>query len=45
MVTLSTPYLGYTMGTLTGNKDGFRFEIALTSGKIIYLYEDEFTCH
>ena len=42
MVTLSTPHLGYTRGRLTGNMDGFRYEVQIGSGYLIYLYDDEF---
>lgn len=42
-IELNEPYKGYTRGVLTGNKDGLRYEIRLTSGLTIYLYEDEFT--
>jgi hypothetical protein len=41
-VTLKTAYLGYRRGSLTGNKDGYRNEIELASGLLIYLYEDEY---
>lgn len=43
MVTLNTPYQGYTRGEITGQM-GNRYEIRIVgSGKYIYLFEDEFT--
>ena len=42
MVTLITAYRGYTNGDLTGNRDGNHFEIVLSSGARIWVYEDEF---
>jgi hypothetical protein len=42
MVTLITSFKGYSEGELTGRKDGNKFEIRLTSGYTLWLYEDEF---
>jgi hypothetical protein len=43
MVTLKEPYLGYTIGELTGKRDPMmHWEIKLPSGRLIFLYEDEF---
>lgn len=42
-VTLKTPYKGYTRGRLTGNYNDHKHEVELHgSGKILWLYEDEF---
>lgn len=42
-VTLNVAYLGYTTGELTGKMDGYKYEIKLPNGKLIYLFEDEYT--
>lgn len=42
MVSFVQAQNGYWVGQLTGNMDCLRYEIELTSGKLIYLYEDEF---
>lgn len=43
MVTLLNSYNGYTTGTLTGKRFGYEQEIELPNGKLIYLYESDFT--
>lgn len=42
MVTFNQLHNGYRRGELTGNKVDYRFEIRLSSGALIYLYDDEF---
>lgn len=42
MVTFNSIHNGYRRGELTGNKNGYRYEIRLSSGAFIYLYDDEF---
>ena len=36
------PQQGYSSGTLTENKNGNQFEVLLSNGKNILLYEHEF---
>jgi hypothetical protein len=43
MVYLKYDYFGYTQGELTGKQlPDYRYEIKLSSGKLIYLWDDEF---
>jgi hypothetical protein len=41
-VCLNNPYLGYRHGTICGYGQ-YDYAVELTSGKIINVYEDEFT--
>lgn len=40
-VELNSPWKGYHRGVIVG-KSGYRYEIQLSSGAVIELYEDEF---
>lgn len=42
-VQLSLPYRGYRTGKLTGGYIDYRYEVELSSGLTIWLFEDEFT--